>query len=93
LCLILKILNSKSACGELHRQIAPANFNGELHWQIAPLCPSLLAPLDGFLLRAVVCVALNLFSFEKYLEFLGELSHCSVRAVVGLEVLFNDRRG
>jgi hypothetical protein len=40
-----------------------------------------------------MCVAINLFNFEKYLEFLGELSHCSVRAVVGLEDLFNDGQG
>jgi hypothetical protein len=36
---------------------------------------------------------MNFLNFEKYLEFLGELSHCTVQAVVGLEDLFDDGRG
>jgi len=64
------------------------NSKSALH-QFAPPPPPLQAPLDGFLSRAVVCAAMNLFSFEKYLEFLGELSHSSEQTVVGLEDLFN----
>jgi len=62
-------------------------------WQIASLCPSLLAPLDMFFSRAVLCMAMNIFSLEKYLEFVGELNDRSVQAVVGLEELFNDGGG
>ena len=46
-----------------------------------------------FFSRAVLCMAMNIFSLEKYLEFVGELNDRSVQAVVGLEELFNDGGG
>jgi hypothetical protein len=62
-------------------------------WRSAPLFTSLLAPLDRFLPRTVVCAAMNFLNFEKYFEFLSELSHATLQAVAGLEDLFNDGRG